>query len=147
MSAKVAGTSLTYGLDIGANLLPWVNAVYDPVTTTINVTVTGSGTYDLFEANLRYVRGQTIYTWRVFGPTAQSVTFPTLPSSLPGDPTVRPSDTQSAYQVYVCESDAIADYRAAIANPFRSLGTCETSPAVATKPSGLGTLNRLSQWN
>jgi hypothetical protein len=147
VSQKVDGTQTSYALDIDANLLPWVNGVYNPATKTIDVTVTGTGTYDLFEANLRYVRNlTTIYTWRVFGPTAQSVSFPTLPSSLPGDPTIGDTDTQSAYQLYICESDALSGYRDAIKNPYVSLQTCE-SPSTPTLRPAAGTINRRSSWN
>src|SRR5690606_29890209 len=101
---------------------------------------------DLFEANLRYTRGQTIYTWRVFGPVADSVAFPTLPASAPGDPTIQPSDVMSGYQVFACESDAFDGYRDAVANPFHALGTCEASASTGVRLYG-GTKNRISQWN
>lgn len=142
----VDGTASTYSLDVGASLLPWVSAVYDPATTTLDVTVTGSGEYDLFEANLRYVRGQTIYTWRVFGPIAGDITFPTLPSTVPGDPTVRPTDVQSSYQVWLGDSDAVAGYRDAIKNVYEALGTCEAAATPSVKRYG-GTVNRISRWN
>jgi len=149
-AAKVDGAQTTYTHDIGANLLPWISAAYVPSTTTLDVTVTGSESYDLFEANLKYFRNvgasQVIFTWRVFAPTAEDVTFPALPSTLPGDPTVRTTDTQSSYQAYLCESDAIASYRDAVANPYTALATCESSPVVTTRPPA-GTRNRLSSWN
>lgn len=142
----VDGTQTTYALDIGANLLPWVTASYDPVTTTINMSLTGTGTIDLYEASLRYSRGQVIYTWRVFGPTPSAFKFPTLPADLPGDPTVRPTDAQGAYQVMLCETDTLTGYRVAIKNVYEALGTCEASPSITTRPLG-STLSRLSQWN
>jgi hypothetical protein len=89
---------------------------------------------------------QVVFTWRVFGPIAGNFTFPALPNTIPGDPTVRSTDTQSAYQVYLCESDAFNGYRSAIANPYISLATCESSPVVSKRPAG-GTRNRVSQWN
>jgi hypothetical protein len=144
---KIDGAQPSSALDVGATLLPWVNAVYMPTTTTIDMTVTGSGTYDLIETNLRYVRaGTTIYTWRVFGPIATSHTFPVLPATLPGNPTILPTDTQSAYQVYLCESDAISGYRDAIKNPYKALGTCESTSSPTALPAA-GTINRLSSWN
>jgi hypothetical protein len=146
ITQQIDGTSASYALDVAATLLPWVSAVYVPQSTTIQITVTGTGAIDLFEANLRYIRGQTIYTWRVFGPVAGSVTFPTLPSHIPGDPTVRPQDTQSAYQVYLCETNALSGYRAAIQNVYETLGTCESSASTTVRPTS-GTFNRLSQWN
>lgn len=142
----VDGTQTTFALDIGANLLPWVTASYDPTTTTINMTLEGSTPIDLYEAHLRYSRGQIIYTWRVFGAVPQTFKFPTLPSDLPGDPTVRPTDAQGIYGVILCETDALASYRAAIQNPYVSLGTCEASASVTSRP--LATANsRTSQWN
>ncbi len=146
IAQKVDGTQATYSLDLGVNLLPWVNAFYQMTTQTMDITVTGSGTYDLFETNLRYARGQTIYTWRVFGPIATTHTFPALPSMLPGDPTIRPSDTQSAYNVYLCESDAVGGYRDAIKNPYRALAACESSSSPTVIPV-TGTMHRMSSWN
>jgi hypothetical protein len=146
ITERVDGTAASYALDIGASLLPWVEASYVPQTTTLEVEVTGSAPIDLFEANLRYTRGQAIYTWRVFGPIAESVTFPSLPPNAPGDPTIRTSDVMSTYQAFAGESDAIAGYRAAIANPFESLATCNALAVDRTRPVG-GTKNRISQWN
>lgn len=144
VSQKVDGTATAYALDIGANLLPWVTADYDMPSTTIVTTIVGSAPIDLFQANLKWGRGQVIYTWRVFGPIAKDITFPTLPSTLPGDPTVRPTDTQSRYQVFLCESDAIGGYRDAIKNVYRSLATCEMNANPGISQGG-GTMNRLSQ--
>lgn len=146
VTESVDGTLGTYALDIGASLLPWVKAVYVPSTTSLDITVVGSGAIDIFEANLRYTRGQNIYTWRVFGPVAESVTFPALPAAAPGNPTVQPSDIMSSYQVFVGESDAIAGYHEAIGSPFEALGTCESNPSAAVKAAA-GTKNRISQWN
>jgi hypothetical protein len=146
ITVTVDGTQSTYALDVGANLLPWVKAVYVASTTSLDMTVVGSGAIDIFEANLRFTRGQNIYTWRVFGPAAQTVKFPTLPATAPGDPTVRPADIPSSYQAFVGESDAINGYRAAIKNPFEALGTCEASPSATVKLYG-GATNRISQWN
>jgi hypothetical protein len=152
ITEQVNGTVGTYALDIGANLLPWVSAIYTQATTSIDVTVTGTGTIDLFEANMLYngatttPRNGTIYTWRVFGPTAESVTFPTLPSTLPGDPTVRTSDVQSQFQVFLCETDAVNGYRNAIKNPYETLALCEGNSTPTTKPL-TAMKSRLSQWN
>jgi hypothetical protein len=142
----VDGTATSYALDIGANLLPWVKATYVPSTTTLDVMVTGTGSYDIFEANLRYTRGQAIYTWRLFGPTAGPVQFPTLPAAAPGNPTIVPSDVMSSYQAFVGDSDAIDGYRDAKGNVFEALGTCEASSNASIRPYP-GTKNRISQWN
>lgn len=142
----VDGTQTSFALDIGANLLPWVTARYDPPTTTLNMTLDGTAAIDLYEAHLRYSRGQVIYTWRVFGAVPQTFKFPTLPSDFPGDPTVRPTDAQGIYGVILCETDALTGYREAIKNPYVSLGTCEAGASVTSRP--LATANsRTSQWN
>jgi hypothetical protein len=152
ITQQVDGTAATYSLDIAANLLPWASAVYNPSTTTLEVTVTGTGAVDLFEGNLRYTgatstaRGQVIYTWRVFGPTPGNVVFPTLPSDVPGDPTLRTTDVQSSYQVFLCDTDAVSGYRVAIKNPYTTLATCDLNSNIATKPF-TATTSRLSQWN
>ncbi len=147
ITQTVDGTATTYALDVGANLLPWVTATWLPPTTTMQVTVTGTGSYDLFQGAIRYTRGsvtQVIYTWRVFGPTAGTFKFPTLPSTVPGDPTIRVNDPQASYLVNVCESDAINGYRDAIKNPYVALGTCLASSSPDVVRFG-GTTNRLSQ--
>jgi hypothetical protein len=142
----VDGTQTSFALDIGAHLLPWVKASYDPTTTTMTMTVDGTAPIDLYEAHLRYSRGQVIYTWRVFGAVPQTFEFPTLPSDLPGDPTVRPTDAQGIYGVILCETDAVSGYRAAIKNPYVSLGTCEASASVTSRPLATA-ISRTSQWN
>lgn len=142
----VDGTQTTFAIDIGANLLPWVKASYDPPTTTLDMTIDGSTPIDLYEAHLRYSRGQVIYTWRVFGAVPQTFKFPTLPADLPGDPTVRPTDAQGIYGVTLCETDALTGYRMAIKNPYVALNTCEASASVTSRP--LATANsRTSRWN
>jgi hypothetical protein len=146
ISQVVDGTQTAYALDIGANLLPWIKALYVPQTTTLQITTAGSGAFDVVETNLRFTRGQNIYTWRVFGPVADTFAYPALPATAPGDPTIRPSDVESSYQAFIGDSDAINGYRDAIKNPFEALGTCESSANVNLKPYA-GTTNRISQWN
>jgi hypothetical protein len=146
ITEAVDGTQPSYSLDLGATLLPWVKALYVPATTTLEITTSGSGTFDIFEANLRYTRGQNIYTWRVFGPLAQSVQFPALPATAPGNPTLLASDIMSSYQAFIGESDAINGYRDAIKNVFDALATAEASATASSKLYG-GTKHRISQWN
>lgn len=152
-SQEVDGTLSTYSLDIGANLLPWVSAIYTQAAKTVDVTVTGTGAIDLQQVYVGYSgmpgsspRDTYIYRWRVFGPTAGTVTFPTLPSTLPGDPTLRPSDVQSTTSVWLCETDSVNGYRNAIKNVYQTLSTCEMNPSTTTKPA-TATKSRLSQWN
>lgn len=151
----VNGTQTAYAFDVQSNALPWVFGDYNPTTRTLEVSTTSTAVVDIYEANLRYYRKgapqecnlQWIYTWRVFGPIPEAITFPTLPGTLPGDPNVRPTDTQSAYQLYIGESDAIDGYRDAIKNVYEALAVCESSPTLLSKLFKRGTLNRISQWN
>jgi hypothetical protein len=142
----VDGTLATYSLDVGASLLPWVKALYVPATTTLEITTVGTGSFDIFEANLRYTRGQNIYTWRVFGPLAEAVTFPALPATAPGNPTLLPSDIMSSYQAFIGDSDAINGYRDAIKNVFDALAAAEASATPALRIYD-GSRQRISQWN
>src|SRR5262249_8591971 len=125
---------------------PWVKASFNAGTGTLDVMVTGTAPFDIFEANVRYTRGQTIYTWRVFGPVAGSVTFPTLPATAPGNPTSQASDMAPIGPAVVGEADAVNGYRDAIKNPLEALGACEASSNVNVKPYA-GTKHRISQWN
>ena len=128
----VDGTATAYTLDVAANLLPWLTATWMPTTTTMEMTVTGTSSYDLFHAYMVYTPdsiNQTIYTWRVFGPTAGTFKFPTLPSTVPGNPTLTASSKQATYSVDVCESDAVGGYRVAIKNPYGALGTYQSTPS------------------
>jgi hypothetical protein len=146
ISQVVDGTQSAYALDVGANLLPWIKALYVPQTTTLQITTAGSGAFDVVETNLRFTRGQNIYTWRVFGPAAETVAYPALPATAPGDPTIRPTDVESGYQAFIGDSDVVNGYRDAIKSPFEALGTCESSASLMVKPYP-GTMNRISQWN
>ena len=147
----VDGTQTAYSLDVGAQLLPWLGyPTWSKVTPTMmTIAVTGSGAIDLFEADLQFVRNNSngnVYIWRVFAPAAGNVSFPVLPSSVPYDPTPQSTDTMSVTHSFACESDAIAGYRAAVANMFTALDTC-LAPTATNKQRTAGTLNRLSQSN
>src|SRR5258708_16657147 len=74
ITALVDGTQTAYALDLGATVLPWMclDAVANcPVWTksdpkSIDVPVTGTGAFDLFEVDATYVRAQTIFVSRAF---------------------------------------------------------------------------------
>ena len=140
----VDGTQAGYALDIGATCSPWVQRdVRRRPTTTMDITVTGSGTVRPVRANLRYARGQTIYTWRVFGPIAQSHTFPTLPATLPGNPTIRRPIPSPLPASISASPTRISGYRDAIKNPYARSARANGERASRRSPS-LGTTNRLS---
>ena len=144
----VDGTQTSYALDFGARELPWLCRkapqcpMFSDTAAKLTISVTGTGGYDLFEADSTYARGQQIFVWRVFGPTAGDVTFPVLPGAFA---TMHPvaGDHQSTTHARICESDALSGWRAARQNPFDSLGTClqSTNP---TAPRYAGTHNRVS---
>jgi hypothetical protein len=147
----VDGTAGTYSIDFGAKTLPWMCQglpqcpSFSGTNATLTIPVNGTGSYDLFETDVTYSRGPaftTIYVWRIFGPTAGDVTFPLLPASVA---TVRPinTDRQSVTHSRICESDALAGWRAARQNPFDSLATCLQS-ADPTAPRYGGLHNRVS---
>jgi hypothetical protein len=139
---QVVDGASTYTLDLSAKMLPWVGPVtYDVPTTTLHVPATGTGAIDLFEADLQYVRANTvIHIWRVFGPNIMDVAFGALPA-LPGGHSPVPTDTQSVLHARIGESDAIGGYRPARQNVFDSLETCEQSQSPTAKRFP-GTLNR-----
>ncbi len=154
ISTKIVdGTQTTYALDLTATELPWLclGVTVDcpvwnkPDPQMIGVPVTGNQPIDIFEVDATYVRGQTIYVWRAFGPTLGDFMFPTLPASVPAVKP-QPNDTKSATHAYACESDAIAGYRPARQNVFDSLETCKASPSPTAKRLP-GTFNRLSSVN
>lgn len=144
----VDGAQTSYAIDFGAKALPWMCLgkpqcpTFSGTAASLTIPVTGTATYDLFYADVEYVRGQQIFWWRVFGPTAGDVTYPPLPAAIAS---IRPTsaDHQSVTHARICESDALAGWRAARQNPFDSLGTClqSTNP---TAPRYGGTHDRVS---
>ena len=147
----VDGTAGSYSIDFASAALPWMCQgapqcpMFSGTNAKLTIPVAGTGSYDLFETDVTYSRGPqftTIYVWRIFGPTAGDVTFPQLPASVS---TVYPTNTdrQSVTHARICESDALAGWRAARQNPFDSLATClqSTDP---TAPRYGGTHNRVS---
>lgn len=144
----VDGTQTSYAIDFAARALPWMCRkapqcpTFDGSAAKLSIPVEGSGAYDLFYAEVNWARGQQIFIWHVFGPTAGDVVLPMLPSSVATmNPT--PQDRQSATHARICESDALSGWRAARQNPFDSLGTCLQS-ANPTAPRYGGTHNRVS---
>ena len=91
----VDGTATAYTLDIGASLLPWIDApTLDLTTGTITTPSTGSGgPGDAFEASVEFQRAAasgsgsgsattTTYDWRVWAASVGDLTLPTLPTDL-----------------------------------------------------------------
>lgn len=147
----VDGTAGSYSIDFATATLPWMCQgapqcpMFSGTSAKLTIPVVGTGSYDLFETDVTYSRGPqftTIYVWRIFGPTAGDVTFPQLPASVQA---VYPTsaDRQSVTHARICESDALAGWRAARQNPFDSLATCLQSTDPMAPRYG-GTHNRVS---
>jgi archaellum component FlaF (FlaF/FlaG flagellin family) len=144
----IGGTDTSYALDFATHELPWMCQKtaqcpqFSGADATLTIPVNGTGAYDLFEADVTFTRGQQIFVWRIFGPTAGNVTFPQLPASVS---VVQPTsvDHQSSTHARICESDALAGWRISRQAPFESLATClqSTDPTARRYP---GTHNRLS---
>ncbi|HEY0194475.1 MAG TPA: hypothetical protein VGC42_25355 [Kofleriaceae bacterium] len=87
----IPGTASTYGLDVGATLLPWINgATYDATTAKVVVPVDTTGTTmdkpDLFGLGIHYSRDDgtttTSFDWSFFGPEIGDIALPPLPADL-----------------------------------------------------------------
>jgi hypothetical protein len=147
----VDGTASTYSIDFASAALPWMCQgepqcpMFSGPDAKLTIPVTGTGSYDLFESDIQYARGPEftrLYEWRVFGPTAGDVTFPTMPATVSA---IYPTsaDHQAVTHARICESDALNGWRAARQNPFDSLATCVQSTAPIAPRYG-GTHNRVS---
>lgn len=144
----IDGTDTSYALDVAARELPWLCEetaqcpMFSGPNGTLTIPVNGTGAYDLFEADVTFARGQQIFVWRIFGPTAGNVTFPQLPASVSVVSPVS-NDHQSGTHARICESDALAGWSVSRQAPFESLATClqSTDPTARRYP---GLHNRLS---
>jgi hypothetical protein len=115
---SISGMAATYGLDIGATLLPWLEQpTFDPATGKLTVPVDSTGTTtaapDFFRVVLSYRRTDasttTGYTWTVFGPAPGDVTLPVLPVEL-GPIAPIASDTISSVSAQMIDADTLAGY-------------------------------------
>jgi hypothetical protein len=76
---RTPGNQLTYQLDVGAALLPWISSQFDLGTDTFQITSEGGAvTPDLLVASLSYTRP---IRWTLFSPVAASIQLPQLPDS------------------------------------------------------------------
>ncbi|MBV8758244.1 MAG: hypothetical protein JO257_13240 [Deltaproteobacteria bacterium] len=138
---NIAGSSLTYGVDLGATLLPWVGPVtldldkkmaYVPTDTT----GTTHDKPDFFSAEVYYYRdngagGQTGYYWRVIAPQIGDVPLPPLPPEV-GD--VMPKTTDSvAYTFGKAYESSTLTWDQARVNALDIINTFETSVDTSTR--------------
>ena len=121
MSQKIPGNGLTYGMDVGMTLLPFIgNPTFDAASQKIMVPIDTVGTTtdapDLFYADVTYRRTvnsvTTTYAWIVFGPAPGDVTLPALPAEV-GDVMPQATDTITGSFAGMLESDAVAGWDAA----------------------------------
>lgn len=116
----LAGTATTYGVDVGNNLLPWIDAMtFDPVAQKLNIQLDTTGTSsdppDVVVAALQYVRtdaamqSSTTFTWVVLGPDPGKIVLPALPAEV-GDVMPRTTDTVGRLLTELLEVDTITSY-------------------------------------
>ncbi len=140
---RLAGNATTYGLDVAATALPWINAPsLDIASRTITITSTAAGTSgdtpDLVETNLSWRRGNNSFSWAIFGPTLDSITLPALTGDL-ADALPVASDNLTGTRVTAYDADTFAGYAAVReATGAALVGTFEDSPR------GTATLVRIS---
>jgi hypothetical protein len=118
LQQSIQGNALTYGMDVGATLLPWVGTpavdiANHKITVAIDPTGTSGDMPDVFAAQTSYSRtvNQTTerYAWLALGPTPGDIVLPTLPPEV-GDVMPKPGDTLETTLAISLESDAIESY-------------------------------------
>jgi hypothetical protein len=122
------GTSTAYNLDVGNNLLAWVDRPTLDVTTgkiTTAVTGTSHGAPDLFAVFVSYGRSvggvNTTYAWTVYAPDTMDITLPTLPPEV-GDVGPKTGDSPSIYSnAALVDYDSVQGYDVARQNPTATL--------------------------
>jgi hypothetical protein len=115
----IAGTAATYGLDVGATLLPWLaSPTYDAASGTLRVPTDTTGTStakpDLFRLVASYRRTDannvtTTFSWVLFGPDATDIVLPTLPAEL-GSISPTATDTVTVTSAMMFDADSVTSY-------------------------------------
>jgi hypothetical protein len=114
-----SGAASTFGLDVGANMLPWVGKpVVDSSTRTITTGTTGGAVApDVGILYVIFTRAGTTVAWTVAAPSLSTVTLPDIPASL-GPVSLESSDVVSAAAAYLVDVDSYAGYEEARASAF-----------------------------
>jgi hypothetical protein len=120
---RIAGNSFTYGADVGANLLQWIEA---PTLDVANQTLTQNPIgmarpVDEYIADTQYTRtvGQVTssYEWIVFKKDAGPAKMPPMPGDVPAvNPTT--TDTVSSTLAILIDSSDVDGYDAARQSPL-----------------------------
>lgn len=115
----ISGTAATYGLDVGATLLPWLGSPsYDAASGKLLVPTDTTGTStakpDLFRIVASYRRTDnnnvtTVFTWTLFGPEATDIVLPTLPPEL-GNISPTATDTVAVTSAQMFDADSVTSY-------------------------------------
>jgi hypothetical protein len=117
----VSGTASSYGLDVGATLLPWIavpklDLTAGKVVIATDTTGTTNATPDLVEAVMTFGRidavtgAQTTFTWTLFTPVLGDITLPSLPAEVSN---VMPTASDTVRLIAgALELDAVAGYDA-----------------------------------
>jgi len=142
---SISGTAATYGLDLGAMLLPWIGSpTYDAANRKLVVPTDTTGTSaakpDLFRIVASYPRTEnnvtTGFIWTLFGPEATDIVLPVLPAEL-GNLAPTATDTVTVTSAQMFEADSVTSYdqiRADVNNAFAQ-HTGSRSPATTVRTS------------
>ena len=123
---KIAGNALTYGLDVGGTLLPWLDQpTFDLPTRKLTVPVITTGTTadkpDLFYAEVTYSRtvGTTTsdFLWLVFAEAPADITLPELPAEV-GDLMPKAGDSIGGVFASMFEADTLTSWDAVRADVY-----------------------------
>ena len=118
IAQQIQGNALTYGMDVGTTLLPWVGQPsLDLAAHKLVIPIDNAGTSgdapDVFFGQAAYDRGvapnQQHFSWLVIGATPGDVTLPTLPPEV-GDVMPKPTDSALQPLAALAESDALSGY-------------------------------------
>jgi hypothetical protein len=113
---QIAGNALTYGMDVGTTILPFISPpTFDLATRTLHVPVDTTGTTtdapDVFYVEARYSRmidanTTTSFDWYVFGAQPADVTLPMLPPEV-GDVMPKTTDSTGGSFALMLEADNV----------------------------------------
>jgi hypothetical protein len=115
---QTSGGAVTYALDVGSHMLPWLNSSgLDLSTNVVTTSVTGTNDSDIAFVNLAFSRSTTTYAWYVAAPDPAHVVLPGVPDSIaPVNPRV--GDQIAYVRTVLFDADSIDGYDAARADPF-----------------------------
>jgi len=142
---SIAGGAVSYGLDVGGTLLPWLaTPSYDAATGTLRVPVDTTGTStakpDAFRITASYRRtdatATTLFTWTLYASAPADIKLPALPQELAN---LAPTTTDTvAANALMLEADTLAGYDAIRNNlgaTFALYSSNNRSPATTVRLS------------